>query len=158
MRALRTLVGTYRQIRLIVVGHGPYFQDLINLSEEMKLSEYVSFVGFVEEKDLPQYYRCADLFVFSAFREPFGLVLLEAMSSCLPVVAPNEGGPTEIVINGKTGLLFEQNNIADLSAKIEFFVTHPKETEEMGKNARQRAAEFSWERHYGVVKRCLLEQ
>ena len=76
----------------------------------------VVFAGFSQIKELPSFYAGAGAFIHPALEEPWGLVINEAMASGLPVLSSNNVGAAEtLVINGKTGFVFDPINIAQLS-------------------------------------------
>jgi glycosyltransferase involved in cell wall biosynthesis len=75
--------------------------------------------------------------------------LLEAAACGVPAVASRIGAIPELVAHGKTGLLSDPDNIADMVASVRWAWSHPRETEEMGRAARRRFLElFSAERSY----------
>ena len=73
--------------------------------------------------------------------ESFGLVAVEAMMAKKPVIGSNHGGLTEIIVNNKTGLLFEPNNENELAQSIQYLINNPKIRIEMGEKGQQRAME-----------------
>ena len=82
--------------------------------------------------------------------ENFPRTIVEAFSSGLPVIASRIGALAEIVTEGRTGLLFEAGNPADLAAKMAWALAHPGEMAEMGRQARvQYEREFTPEVNYG---------
>ena len=86
----------------------------------------------------------------SRWEEPFCLVALQAAQMGRPVVASKTGGIPETVLDKKTGLLFEKENIRDMEEKILFLIQNPPASLRMGKTAKKRAeTEFSMGR---VVK------
>lgn len=99
--------------RLIIVGN----TDEANVSGQLRRLavetgvELEIFVRISDEK-LLSLYQNARTFVYSPHSEPFGLAVLEAMACGIPVVAVNEGGPRESVIDGVTGLLAPRNEVA----------------------------------------------
>lgn len=107
----------------------------------------VSFLGYVVHSRLADLYRNTDVFVFpSVWDEPFGMPIVEAMATEVPVVATRGGGITEIIEDGKTGVLVERGNAAELAKAILTLLQDDQLREKMGKAARQRAVEyFSWE-------------
>jgi len=72
----------------------------------------------------------------SVWYEPFGLTIVEAFASGLPVVASRLGSMAEIVQDGVTGLYFEAGSAGDLTAKVEWAWNHPEELACMGRAAR----------------------
>lgn len=108
--------------------------------------------------DIYAEYQRSDFFVLSSDFEGFGLVITEAMSCGIPVVATDcPYGPSEIIEDGKTGLLTKMD-VADLAAKMEWMITHEAERQQMGKKAHEAAARYQldrvmpeWERAYQSV-------
>ena len=79
-------------IPLVLAGREPdwnkdLFPDMRKYAAELDISEYIRWIGYVDEEDKPSLYRLADVFVFPSMAEGFGLMLLEAMASGTPVVA-----------------------------------------------------------------------
>ncbi len=77
---------------LVLAGREPdwrkaLFPDIRKYAEELNISDYIRWIGYVDEADKPALYRLADVFVFPSMAEGFGLMLLEAMASGTPVVA-----------------------------------------------------------------------
>ena len=99
--------------RLLIIGDGPdkiYFEKLIT---SLDLAKKVKITGFV--KDLSKYYSMMDVFVFPTVwdLEGFGLVLTEAMSHKLPVIANNIGPLPANIQDGKNGILVDVKNKRD---------------------------------------------
>ncbi len=90
------------EVRVLVVGDGPARADLAR-----RLGPAAVFVGYKTGEDLADHYAACDLFAFASLTETFGNVILEAMSSGLPVVAVRAGGPGDTVRPGVTGALVE---------------------------------------------------
>jgi glycosyltransferase involved in cell wall biosynthesis len=112
----------------------------------------VGFAGAVPHDRLPERYRAADLFVFpSLWHEPFGIPLLEAMASGLPVVATRGGALPEIVEDGRSGLLVPRGDADALADAISGLLADPARRAALGREARARALRsFTWDR---VVER-----
>jgi len=89
--------------RLVLVGDGPDRPRLIRLIEELGLAGRVVLAGSVPPEEMPHYYRLGDIFVFASKSETQGMVILEAMSAGLPVVAVRSSGIADAVIDGKNG-------------------------------------------------------
>lgn len=98
----------------------------------------VAFRGHVD--DVPGALAGADVLVHTAHGEPFGLVLVEAMQAGVPVVAPDQGGPPEIVREGVDGLLVDPTDRARLAAAIVALAADPARRARMGTAGRERAA------------------
>jgi len=97
-KATLTIVGP--------VSDTVYFSELKELANQLEITDYVSFVGTVEQKHLVPYYQKANLLLLPSIHESFGMVLVEAMACGTPVAAlKGAGGPDEIIINNYNGLL-----------------------------------------------------
>lgn len=114
--------------RKVVVGAGP------DLAELCVRYPDVLFTGKKTGEELAECYASADVFVFPSRTDTFGMVLLEAMASGLPIAAFPATGPIDIVRPGETGVLSEDLRAAALAA-------HKLNRERV----RARAADFSWE-------------
>jgi glycosyltransferase involved in cell wall biosynthesis len=126
-----------RPWQLLVVGDGPargeIEADLLRLGPER-----VRLAGALAEADLPACYAAADLFVWPALREAYGLAMLEAEASGLPVVAGRDGGVVEVVQDGVTGILVPAGNPEAFAAATARLLDDPERRRAMG----DRAARF----------------
>lgn len=94
---------------------------------------------------LNQYYSSANVLVFPSLVEGFGLVLLEAMACGIPVITtPNTAGP-DILTDGIEGFIIPIRNVEALQEKLEWCYRHPQELAEMGKAARRKAEQLTWQ-------------
>jgi glycogen(starch) synthase len=131
IKAMTKLVfdNGFRDIQLSLVGSGPvdYENQLRHLVQQERVSEYVSFLGWVIPDRMPDLLRSFDvLLMTSTWAEPFARVLLEGMISGLVIIATPTGGTPEIVLDGHNGLLFESNNPEDLAQKITLLRDDPE--------------------------------
>lgn len=118
---------------------------LERLIRELKLTEHVRLVGWVE--DLAQLYCALDVFVSASHTESFGLVITEAMASGASVVATETEGAREIIQAGETGLLVPVGDVARLAAAIVELLGDEDKRDRLGTTAQQAAvAQFSVER------------
>lgn len=100
---------------LKIVGTGSQFSKLKKIA-----GSNVEFLGSLTERKLVEYYKNCRALIFPG-KEDFGLVLLEAQSFGKPVVAFNRGGAKELVINGRTGILFDSQNRSSLTRALTAF-------------------------------------
>ena len=96
----------------------------------------VEFLGRMEERDLSNLIGNSRFLVMPSegFYETFGLVIIEAYSRSVPVLASNVGVTSELVSDKQTGLLFEAGNARDLAEKARWLWENPAEAKKMGKN------------------------
>lgn len=93
------------QLRLWLVGDGPYRSECQALARQLQIGDRVRFVGFVPNDEVARYYSAADMFVFSSMTETQGLVVQEAMTYGLPCVCVGGGGAGASIIEGENGLI-----------------------------------------------------
>lgn len=130
----------------VVVGSGPELETLQSSARDLGVAQAVHFTGFVPDVELPAYYAASDLYVHTGKNESFGLSVLEASASGLPVIAVNEGGPREIVADEQTGLLVDPVPEAVAAAAMRLAFA-PELRAKMGAAGAHRAADcYSWER------------
>jgi D-inositol-3-phosphate glycosyltransferase len=110
------------------------------------LASRVRFLGAVEHEDLADYYALADICVVPSRTETFGLVALEAQALGTPVVASAVGGLTEIIEDGRTGILVADREPQAFALAIASLLDDAGLRERMGEAARVRAASFTWTR------------
>lgn len=97
-------------------GKEYYLDELKNYCKKLGITENVVFMGNVG--DVPQFLQKLDIFVLPSRYEGFGIVILEAMASKVPVIASRLEGPEEIIKNDKYGKLFEVENHTELAKLI----------------------------------------
>jgi glycosyltransferase involved in cell wall biosynthesis len=120
-------------------GEEAYKQDLLQKIKNDELTN-VSMLGHVD--DIQGLMNTADLLIHTSVTpEPFGQVIVEGMAAGLPVIASNEGGPVEIVVQGETGLLIEPGDAAILADSIKWMLDHPEERRRMADNGMKRVKE-----------------
>jgi len=105
-------------LNLKIIGTGPYRQELERISNGNKKIE---FLGRVTDEELKRYYAGCRALIFPG-EEDFGISPLEAQALGRPVIAFAKGGALETVINGETGLFFNEDNEDSLAAAIEYFI------------------------------------
>lgn len=112
-----------------------------------KYSDLCRYVSCVPHAALNTYYSSASVLVFPSLVEGFGLVLLEAMASGIPIITTcNTAGP-DIIADGVEGFIIPIRDVESLKEKLEWCYRHPQELAEMGRSARQTAEKLTWNRY-----------
>jgi len=163
VEALATLIKKYPLLRLNMVGTVLHSEKnyLRKLKKEIKkdqLEKQIKFWG--SQSDMAVIYAQADLVLIPSLAEPFGRVAIEAGYYSKPVICSNRGGLPEIIVNGKTGLIFNPDRQNDLAEKIELFLNlSSKEKLAMGLNARERVLKtFNVETMVNKIKKIYEEE
>ncbi|MFH1428161.1 MAG: glycosyltransferase family 4 protein [Candidatus Margulisiibacteriota bacterium] len=115
--AFINILQSYPSVKLMIVGDGPERKNLEARVKKDGIRDRVVFAGYLDKKNVFCCYQAADLFVFSSKTETQGLVLAEAMSVGLPVVAVNAMGVSDILENNEGGIL-TQESIDEFSGSI----------------------------------------
>ena len=145
--------STGRDIKLIIVGDGPYRTELESISKETGSIDMVEFVGRQNGDDLLKYYREADMFILPTEREGMPNVVLEAMSCGLPVIMTPCSGSEEL-IDGNGYI----TGIDDFTENIIGMIRSDKKRIEMGKKSRERVESlYTWDRTIEKYKLLLDE-
>jgi glycosyltransferase involved in cell wall biosynthesis/predicted metal-dependent phosphoesterase TrpH len=127
------------KLHLVLAGGGPE-EELVR----ERLGERATMLGWIDGEEYARAYASSDIFLFASCTDTFGQVILEAQASGLPVVAVAEGGPLELVADGRTGRLCPPDADA-LAAGIVELSTRPGLRAAMSVQARLAAAERSWD-------------
>ena len=109
---------------LVIAGDGLEMPTLRALAVELGIEERVCFTGRISDAEKRALYARALVFVGTAPKEPFGLTPVEAMAAGAPVLAPDQGGPSETVADGTTGALYRSGDAADLGHKLVGLLSH----------------------------------
>jgi glycosyltransferase involved in cell wall biosynthesis len=132
---LKILKGRIDPSKIALVTFGLQW-DLDIFSKDTGFTIYQ--LGYIHDQTLlASLYSSCDMFVMNSLYENFPNVILESFSCGNPVIGVHSGGIPETVIPQRTGLLAEPKNAEDLAGQIEYMITHPKEREAMGENARK---------------------
>jgi phosphatidylinositol alpha 1,6-mannosyltransferase len=137
---LHPVITTVENVRLAIVGDGPLRDSLEDLFEGTN----TIFTGYMSGEDLSAAYASSDIFVFPAANETLGNVVLEAMASGLPVIAPDAGGVTDHVNPGATGILFPSEEQVSFIQAVTQLLCDPVAARRMGTAGRAYAERNSW--------------
>ena len=134
--SFKKVLSKKESIKLEVIGEGPLKTEYISLSEELGISQNVTFLGKLDPEEVREQMRKWDLFVLASRWEAFGMVLIEAAAMGLPIIATNVEAIPEIIDDGKNGLLINPDNPQELYEKIMLFVLEEINHDEMIRNSK----------------------
>jgi glycosyltransferase involved in cell wall biosynthesis len=107
----------------------------------------LSYLGKINHDDLPSIMRECSVLVFPSYYEGFGVVILEAMASGLPVITTTATGGADTITHGKDGWIMEPGNVEQLATAMNECLSNPKRIEDMSYEARVSATRFTWAKH-----------
>jgi glycosyltransferase involved in cell wall biosynthesis len=141
IRVFEIVTDRRPKARVLIVGDGPARKEL-----EQRLGPRAHYAGYQSSEELADHYAAADAFAFASLTETFGNVILEAMSSGLPVVAIRAGGPGDTVRHGETGFLVEPSERPDQMAdRLIELIDNESLRRTLSASARAYAMTQSWD-------------
>ena len=152
IKGIATLIdamASIPDIELYIVGTGEAEKELRNKTKQLRLDN-IKFLGFKSGRDLTELISNSICVICpSEWNETFGLVILESFAQSRPVIASRMGGMTELVSEGKDGLLFEAGNASQLAESLIWMNSHRRQAVEMGVAGQIKARRFfSSQKHY----------
>lgn len=132
---------------LNIAGDGQERQKLENKIQQKNLQDKIHILGFKNEKELEELRLQSSIYVMTSFNESFGLVLIEAESYGLPLLAfDSASGPKEIIKNGENGFLIENRNKEQMANKIIELISNQELRNKIGQVAREDASKYKMEK------------
>jgi len=138
------IIFDYPDTYLILVGEGPERKKMEKKVKEIGINDKVLFVDSQPYNEIPNFYKGSDLFLFPSKRDTQGLVVLEAMTCALPIVAVRSMCVKELNIDKRAGFL-TNNSPIDFSRKIKKLLADESLYNEFSKNSVEIASKFSYE-------------
>ncbi len=145
--AMPKILSNYHDAKLIIAGRGGMIEELKAEAASLGLNDKVYFTGYLDSKQVPKMYKCADVAVFPSTYEPFGIVALEAMLAGVPTVVSDVGGLDEIVEHGVDGMKSYAGNPNSIADSVTALLYDHQLAANVSKKARQKVKEqFNWEK------------
>ena len=146
LRAYKLLsVDTRRRWPLILTGYSGWQNDEIHAQiKKAEREGWARYLGFLPAEDLPSLYAGARLFAFPSYYEGFGLPVLEAMSSGVPVVCSNSSSLPEVA--GGAALLSDPDDVQKLTEHLQIGLEDLVWRDQAIINGLSHASQFSWEK------------
>jgi phosphatidylinositol alpha-1,6-mannosyltransferase len=152
LQVLAQLAPLYPDLGYAVVGSGDYLATLERLSRSLGVADRTRFLTRVPNADLPALYNCGEVYLglsrlLDERVEGFGISLVEASASGLPVIAGNSGGVSDAVRDGETGILVDPEHPEDIAAAVRQLLDDSRAASDLGAAGR-RAVEryYNWDR------------
>jgi 1,2-diacylglycerol 3-alpha-glucosyltransferase len=131
-------------VKLVLVGEGTAMKKIREMVHSLGIAEMVKLVGSVNNEIVKCYYQISDIFAFASTSETFGMVIIEALASGLPVLAVKAPGAIDIVTDGIDGMLVE-DDVAQFADCLEILVKNKDLRQKFSENAINTAQRYSVE-------------
>lgn len=145
VKALAEVKEEIPNIKALIIGEGPENQQIKKIASDLKLDDNITFLGFMDShNELISYFKSSEVFVLPSEREGFGIVVLEANASGLPVVVVKSplNAAIDLIDEGKNGFIAESSTNG-LKNKI---ITAIEHKDEMKTQSIESAREYDWDR------------
>jgi glycosyltransferase involved in cell wall biosynthesis len=136
LQAISELLRDGCKLQLVIVGDGPLRQFLQSEAERLGIEGHVQLLGTRGSDEVASLYARADIFCLPSFAEGLPVVLMEAMSFGLPVVATRITGVPELITDGESGLLVTPGRVDELAAALRILVLDVGERRRLGAQAK----------------------
>ncbi|TFG91528.1 MAG: glycosyltransferase family 4 protein [Candidatus Atribacteria bacterium] len=130
------------KVKLLIVGNGPAIDELQQLTRTLKVEKDVVFAGTVCNEEIKHYYKMAYLFAITSTTESFGIVIIEALASGIPVLAVRAPGAVDILTDEVDSLLTE-NNVEKFANALEKLIREPELREKLSHEALKTSEKYN---------------
>lgn len=154
IRAIESVSKENKNVLCCIIGKGPLEDDLKKLTSELKLNEYIKFLGQKNHSEVAQYMNACDILVLPSLNEGLPVVLCEALACGKPVVATDVAGTPELV-DKDVGYLVKPKDAVDLAKKIILALNKKWKKEKLLKKAKQFSVTNSAKKVLNVYKKLL---
>ena len=156
IEAIPEVVSKEPNSRFLILGQGSLTQSLRQRVEQLKVREYVKFVGRVPRAAVFAYLNASDINVSTSFSDGTSASLLEAMTLAVPSIVTKIPGNEEWIENGKNGYLIPIRDSKSLAERIVFLIRNDESRKKLGENARKSVeANVNWHENMKVFDRLI---
>jgi glycosyltransferase involved in cell wall biosynthesis len=145
IRAVAAIAERGLVCRLLIAGQGDHRDRLESLRDELGLSDWVEFLGFVSDEKKLEMLRRSWVHVLASPKEGWGIANLEAAACGTPTVASDSPGLRDSVVDGRTGYLVPHGSLQHLADRIAELLGNEETRFRMGQESRAFAERFSWD-------------
>ena len=158
LKALNLIKKFQKKYKFIFLGDGNLKKKCLKFSRDNKLKNTI-FLGFINQKEIVNYYNIADIIVMPSEYETWGLSVNEAMASnCACLVSKESGCSDDLIYTkgiNKNGYTFKAGDVDDLSKKIKFLITNKSKLHLMKKNSLKIIQNFTYSKTVNSIKNII---
>jgi len=156
-QALPAILNGWQDLRVLIGGDGPLKETIETSLQEVGVTARVDLPGWISHDDLPRYLNQLRLLVLPSYTEGLPNIMLEAMACGTPVLATPVGAILDVIIDGKTGFIMENNSPECIAENVKRALNSP-DLEQIAEAGRRFVEEnFTFEKVVGKWKRLLQE-
>jgi len=144
IKALPDVIKEAPNLVYLIIGKGSEEKNLKALVNSLNLQNNVKFLGYVNNKDIVNYFNVCDIFVLMSRTikekggiEGFGIVFIEASALGKPVIGGKSGGTGDAIVDGVTGFRIEPDNVEELKSRLILLLKDEKLRKKMGNEGRK---------------------
>jgi glycosyltransferase involved in cell wall biosynthesis len=145
IRASLTLMNQDVHHKLILAGDGPEHESYLRLIGNAQHIEVIPFISNIRE--LATHYCRAAIICHPSLQEDFGNIYIEAGVAGKPIIGARTMFARELIVDGKTGLLFQPGNHLSLAMRLMYLLENESVRSKFGENARQEVPYYTWNRY-----------
>ncbi|MCF6296417.1 MAG: glycosyltransferase family 4 protein [Flavobacteriaceae bacterium] len=142
IETLPAVIKKFPSLKYLIVGDGPYKNDLIKLVDKLRLNKFVYFIGKIDSDKIMPFYSLSDIFILPSRRgsgESFGLVYVEAYFFKKPVIGTTHGGVPEVIDHETTGYTVNPNDTEEITKSLLNLLSNREKAKIMGENGYKLA-------------------
>ena len=143
MKAARRVLDHEEDASFLVGGKGEMLPECIDYAVDRGIADRVRFLGYVPAEELATYYQKGDVYVLPSVSEPFGISILEAMTSGVPTVVSKTTGVGEALTHVLKAEYWDSDDMADMIVRL---LRDQALREELGRNGAREVRRFTWQR------------
>ncbi|MBR6033767.1 MAG: glycosyltransferase family 4 protein [Clostridia bacterium] len=144
---LPELIEKDKEIKFIIVGDGPYKNELKEKAKKLSVTDNVIFTGMIKPTEVYKYYQLGNIFVSASTSETQGLIFVEALACGMPMVCRKDKCLEEVIENGVNGFIFENKD--EFIEQILSIINNKDLAEKMGQISYKKSNNFSKE-EFGI--------
>lgn len=141
----KNVISKMNNVKVLIVGDGAKYEELVNLSKEENFSDKIIFTGFVDWENLSRYYAIADVFCTVSLSEMHSMTILEALSLGIPVVCRYDTSFSDTVFDGVDGYFGKTDS--EVCEKLVKILSEDEKRKEMSAQASKISGRFTLEKH-----------
>lgn len=162
IEAFNILCQEFNCIKLIIVGSGELRSELVKQASNLSCHKNIEFAGQLNHSSVLEYMQDCDIFVLPSWDEAFGVVYLEAMAFCKPVIGTKGEGISDLISDGFNGFLVKPKNVDDIVLKLKLLINDVNLRKKIGKEGYNSIKKYTWEYNakgtIDVYKKVLYEK